>query len=160
MSPPSPPPHTHKFKFDRFSSAVSLKIKARSPKLIKSSSCPIQICFQQPTSLRDILHTPMPTGSTPKTICPLPFIGGHIRFGKKIYLKIILILYWPRHKKSRFFWRNQQRCRSACAFVHSDQHLLYSLSGKYNYYSLICYRETSLKQPLKNRQNKNLNDKW
>ena len=54
-----------------------------------------------------------------------------------------------KEEKGRMIWastrenmslvvREQQRSRSACASTQSDQHLCYSLFGKY--YMLTCYR--------------------
>ena len=85
-------------KFGSLSPAVTLKIRSRSPKpnqLFIMSQCYIRAnlvkihppvheysCIQE-----SVTPTPTPTGSAPKTICPLPFGGGHNKSNTTKYKK-------------------------------------------------------------------------
>ena len=80
-------PQPQTLKFGLLSSAVTLKIKARSPKPNQAMSCPCKCesdlahkitCKQESDTLLGIMLTPVmrptPIGSAPKTIyCPPPF---------------------------------------------------------------------------------------
>ena len=76
-----------------------------------------------------------------------------------LIILFVLVRYCPKHDNSQdtspftlqlhhmgldrrkpdFDICKQQRCRPACASAHSDQHLCYSLYGKY--YVSICYKQ-------------------
>ena len=57
-------------------------------------------------------------------------------------------------RKPYFDTSEQQRHKSACTSAQSNDCFCYSPSGKY----MCC--KTFVKRPLKNRQNKDLNDLW
>ena len=114
---------TFGLKFGSLSPAVTLKIRARSPKpnqlfimshryiqanLVKirqpvhEISCKQETVTPWPTLVPTL--TPMPTGSALKTICPPPssvgdimttIHSGHISWGQRNYLKWRLYLLWP-----------------------------------------------------------------
>ena len=74
-----------------------------------------------------------------------------VRRVEKCPRRLILTLgeptYEPRHEKTCLcHMRKQQRCRSACEFVQSDQHLCCSLSG--SIIPLLAIAEISISHQL------------
>ena len=80
-------------------------------------------------NLRDKRHTPAPIEK--QDICNVDMFCGHM-----LNVWFISASYEPRHEKTRFAIREQQRRRSGCASAQSDQRLCYSLLRYYNTFSL------------------------